>query len=301
VATTPGIRLDKYLAETCSGLSRSYLQKLIQQGYILVQDKWAKPSQKLQVGDRITITLPPPVTSLVAEPIPVTIIYEDKDLLIVDKPAGLTVYPAPGHPSQTLVNALLACCLELANIDNSLRPGIVHRLDKDTSGLMIVAKNKAAQQNLVDQFKSRSVVKGYLVLVKGKLSPERGTIEVPIGRHPVYRKRMAVVSGGREARTHYQVRQYRGDYTLVEANPETGRTHQIRVHLSAIGYPVVGDATYGVKSPYLSRQFVHAYYLKFHLPSTGEYREFTCDLPLDLRRALEMVSSRLLTNTYPPS
>lgn len=281
------------MAETLYGLSRSYLQKLIQQGHILVQDSWAKPSQKLQVGDRITIILPPPVITLVAEPIPVTILYEDEDLLVVDKPAGLTVHPAPGHPRQTLLNALLARCPELAIIDNSLRPGIVHRLDKDTSGLMIVAKNKMAQQNLVDQFKSRAVVKGYLVLVKGKLTPERGIIEAPIGRHPVRRKRMAVVPNGREARTYYQVRQHLGDYTLVEVNPETGRTHQIRVHLSAIGYPVAGDSVYGVKSPYLSRQFVHAYYLKFRLPSTRQYVEFTCELPPDLRQTLELVSSGL--------
>ena len=293
MATASGIRLDKYLVETCSGLSRSYLQKLIQQGYISVQDRWAKPSHKLQIGDRITITLPPPINSLVAETIPVTIIYEDKDLLIVDKPGGLTVHPAPGHPSHTLINALLARCPELANVDNSLRPGIVHRLDKETSGLIIVAKNKVTQQNLVEQFRSRSVVKGYLVLVKGKLTPERGTIEAPIGRHPIHRKRMAVISSGKEAKTHYRVKQYLGDYTLLEVNPETGRTHQIRVHLSAIGYPVVGDTVYGVRSLYLSRQFVHAYYLKFRLPSTGEYREFTCELPSDLCQALELVSSSL--------
>ncbi len=293
MATASGVRLDKYLAETCSGFSRSYLQKLIHQGYILVQGKRVKPSQKLQIGDQITITLPPPISPLIAEAIPVTIVYEDKDLLVVDKPAGLTVYPAPGHPSHTLLNALLAHCPELANIDDSMRPGIVHRLDKDTSGLMVVAKNKAAQQNLVEQFKSRSVVKGYLVLVKGKLIPERGTIDAPIGRHPVHRKRMAVVPGGREAKTHYQVKQYLGNYTLLEVNPETGRTHQIRVHLSAVGYPVVGDSVYGIRTPYLNRQFVHAYYLKFCLPSNGEYREFTCPLPLDLRQVLELIASGL--------
>lgn len=291
VATTPGVRLDKYLVEECPELSRSYFQKLIEQGYILVSGNQAKPSQKLKVGDRITISLPSPITPLVAEPIPVDVVYEDEDLLIVNKPPGLTVHPGPGHPSHTLVNALLARCPDLVKMGDSLRPGIVHRLDKDTSGLMIVAKKKVAQRNLINQFKSRSVVKGYLVLVKGRLSPEQGIIEAPIGRHPVNRKRMAVVVGGREARTHYQVRRYLDNYTLLEVNPETGRTHQIRVHFSVVGHPVVGDPVYGVKSSYLSRQFVHAYYLKFRLPSTSEYQEFTCELPPDLSQALEIFSS----------
>lgn len=213
---------------------------------------------------------------------------------MVDKPAGLTVHPAPGHPSHTLVNALLTRCPELAKMDNSLRPGIVHRLDKDTSGLIIVTKNKVSQQYLVNQFKSRSVEKGYMVLVKGKVTPERGTIEAPIGRHPTRRKRMAVVARGKEARTHYQVRQYFKNHTLLEVNPETGRTHQIRVHLSAINYPVVGDIVYGVKVPYINRQFVHAHFLRFRLPSTGGYQEFTSRLPQDLCQVLDALSSGLV-------
>lgn len=286
----PSIRLDKYLAKEYPELSRSYLQRLIEQGYILVNEQGARVSQKLSVGDRISVSLPPPSTPLVAEAIPLTIIYEDKDLVVVDKPAGLTVHPAPGHPNHTLINAILAHCPGLADINDSMRPGIVHRLDKDTSGLMVIAKNQAAQQYLINQFKARSVAKGYLVLVSGRLTPERGIIEAPIGRDPSNRKRMAVVVSGRQARTNYRVKEYLGNYTLLEVNPETGRTHQIRVHFSAIGYPVVGDSTYGVKSPYVKRQFIHAHYLAFCLPSTGEYREFTCELPPDLEQVLKLIS-----------
>jgi 23S rRNA pseudouridine1911/1915/1917 synthase len=170
------------------------------------------------------------------------------------------------------------------------RPGIVHRLDKDTSGLIVIAKNDFAREYVAAQFKSRTVTKGYLVLVKGKLSPEQGIIEAPIGRDPHSRRRMAIVEAGKEASTQYQVRKYLDDtYTLVEVTPVTGRTHQIRVHLSAIGYPVIGDPIYGVKSAYLNRQFIHAYRLGFRLPSTEQYREFTSPLPIDLEQALEYI------------
>jgi len=184
------------------------------------------------------------------------------------------------------VNAVLAHLPDLADTEDSLRPGLVHRLDKDTSGLMLVAKNRVAQANLSGQFQARSVNKAYLVLVKGRLTPESGVIEAAIGRDPRNRQRMAVVSRGREARTEYQVIRHIGHYSLLEIKPTTGRTHQIRVHLAAIGYPVVGDATYGVKSPYLSRQFLHACRLGFNLPSTGKYVEFTSPLPPDLEQAL---------------
>jgi 23S rRNA pseudouridine1911/1915/1917 synthase len=221
---------------------------------------------------------------------PLSIIYQDEDVLVLNKPAGLAVHPAPGHPSHTLVNAILSHFPQLADMSSSLRPGIVHRLDKDTSGVMLVAKNSAAQAKLAEQFKARSVTKAYLVLVKGRLTPENGIIEAPIGRDPRNRKLMAVVTSGREARTEYRVVKYLDDYTLLEVMPETGRTHQIRVHLSAIGYPVVGDKIYGVKSPSLSRQFVHAYRLGFKLPSTGEYVEFEAELPPDLAQALEDIA-----------
>lgn len=285
--TEPAVRLDKYLAEACPELSRSRLQKLIEQGCILVNGYGAKTSQKLNVGDRIHVTLPPPEqVPLVAEAIPVNVIYEDDDLVVIDKPPGLVVHPSAGHTAHTLVNALLSRCPDLASFGDTMRPGIVHRLDRDTSGLIIIAKNSSVQQYLINQFKARSVSKGYLVLVKGKLTPSQGIIDAPVGRDPSDRKRMAVVTGGRPARTGYKVREYLGDYTLLEVTTETGRTHQIRVHLAAIGYPVVGDSVYGVKSDYVKRQFVHAYRLGFRLPASGEYREFTSELPPDLKRAL---------------
>jgi 23S rRNA pseudouridine1911/1915/1917 synthase len=288
--TEPATRLDNYLAKVYPELSRSYIQKLIEQGYIMVNGYGAKVSQKLNTGDRISFSLPhPEPISLAAEPIPLNIVYEDNNLVVLNKPAGLTVHPAPGHTSHTLVNALLAHCPDLAKFGDSLRPGIVHRLDKDTSGLMIIAKNSPTQQNLINQFKTRSVFKGYLVLVKGKLTPTRGIIEAPIGRHPANRKLMAVVTSGRQARTGYRVKEYLDNYTLLEVTLETGRTHQIRVHLSAIGYPVVGDPVYGVKSAHLKRQFVHAYRLGFRIPSSGEFKEFTCELPQDLKQALELI------------
>jgi 23S rRNA pseudouridine1911/1915/1917 synthase len=288
IADKPDVRLDRYVSEQCPELSRTHAQRLIVDGYITVNDHVAKASLKLSIGDRLRVVIPPTAPSpLSPEAIPLNIIYEDNDLLVVDKPAGLTVHPAPGHPGHTLVNAILSHFPGLADISDSLRPGIVHRLDKDTSGVMVVAKNGPAQQNLSDQFKAHSVVKAYLVLVKGRLTPEEGIIEAPMGRDSRNRKRMAVVTEGREARTEYRVIKYLGNYTLLEVMPETGRTHQIRVHLSAIGYPVVGDSVYGVKSPYLSRQFLHASRLGFKHPSTGEYIEFTSELPPDLVQALK--------------
>ncbi len=288
VADKPDVRLDKYVGEKCPELSRTYAQRLIADGCITVNDRLAKASLKLSLGDRLRVVIPPTTPSpLSPEAIPLNIIYEDEDLLVIDKPAGLTVHPAPGHPSHTLVNAILSHFPDLADVGDSLRPGIVHRLDKDTSGVMLVAKNRTAQLNLSDQFKAHSVVKTYLVLVKGRLTPEQGIIEAPIGRDLRNRKRMAVVAEGREARTEYRVVKYLGSYTLLEVMPETGRTHQIRVHLSAIGYPVVGDGVYGIKSPHLSRQFLHASRLGFKLPSSGEYVEFSSELPSDLEQALK--------------
>jgi len=290
IVDASGLRLDKFVGERCPELSRTHAQKLIVDGFITVNGKTARSSLKLSIGDRVDIVIPPPPPSpLHPEAIPLQILYEDDDLLVVDKPAGLTVHPAPGHPGHTLVNAILAHYPHLADIGDSLRPGIVHRLDKDTSGVMLVAKNRVAQANLAEQFKARSIVKSYLVLVRGKLSPAKGIIEAAIGRDPRHRQRMAVVSRGREARTEYRVVRYVGDYSLLEIKPETGRTHQIRVHLAAIDFPVVGDATYGVKSPHLSRQFLHARKLGFRLPSTGEYVEFESELPEDLERVLREI------------
>jgi len=233
----------------------------------------------------------PPPTPIQPEPeaIPFGILYEDDDVLVIDKPAGLPVHPAPGHPGHTLVNAILAYLSFTPDTGDPLRPGIVHRLDMNTSGVMLVAKDRAARADLVRQFKSHNVTKVYFALVKGHLAPEHGVIEAPIGRDTRNRKRMAVAAEdqGRAARTRYRVVRYIDDYTLLEAVPETGRTHQIRVHLAAIGHPVVGDATYGVKSAHLSRQFLHSHRLGFRLPSTGEYVEFESALPSDLKKALK--------------
>jgi len=290
IAGASGVRLDTFVAASCPELSRTHARKLIDEGFIKVNGKTAKASLKLNAGDSVKIIVPPePPPTLSPEAIPLDIIYEDDDLLVIDKPAGLAVHPAPGHPGHTLVNAVLAYLPDLADDDNTLRPGIVHRLDKDTSGLILVAKNRVAQANLSAQFKSRSVNKSYLVLVRGKLTPENGIIEAAIGRDPKNRQRMAVVSRGREARTDYHVVKYVGGCTLLEIHPETGRTHQIRVHLAAIGFPVMGDTTYGVKNPNLSRQFLHASKLGFKLPSTGKYVEFESPLPPDLSRALENI------------
>ena len=287
-AAEPAARLDKFVAERCAELSRTHAQELIGQGHIMVNGQPARASQRLNAGDRVSVSIPPTAPSQVLpEAMPLTVIYEDEDLIVVDKPAGITAHPSPGHPSHTLLNAILAHFPDLPEGSDRLRPGIVHRLDKDTSGLMLVAKKRQSLTHLSDQFKSRSVSKVYLVLVKGHLSPEKGAILAPIGRDTRHRQRMAVATGGREARTDYRVVKYLDDYSLLEVMPETGRTHQIRVHFAAIGYPVVGDATYGVASAKLARQFVHAHRLGFRLPGSGKQVEFTSPLPPDLEQALE--------------
>ena len=297
------VRLDVFVARKCPDLSRTYAQKLIADGLVTVNGRIEKPGTRLNAGDIVEVESPQATTpvGLASEAIAVPIVYEDNDLLVVDKPPGLTVHPAPGSPlATTLVNALLAHIPDLAGIGEPLRPaegeprlwrpGIVHRLDKDTSGLMVVAKNERAHRMLSEQIKSRAIEKRYLTLVEGHLTPRRGTIDAPIGRDPRNRKRMAVVAKGREARTDYEVMKYLDDYTLVEIRPETGRTHQIRVHLSAIGHPIVGDPVYGRKSELVGRQFLHASRLGFRLPSTGEWVEFSSELPQDLRNALERLT-----------
>ena len=291
VVSSAGVRLDRFVADKRPELTRTHAQKLIADGFITVNGREARSSLRLDSGDQVDIIVPMALPSpLTPEAIPLNVVYEDEDLLVVDKPPGLTVHPAPGHPDHTLLNALLSHVPHLAQMGDSLRPGIVHRLDKDTSGLMIVAKNRAAQMNLIEQFRTRSVVKVYLVLVKGRLTPEKGIIDAAIGRDMRNRKRMAVVKAGMQARTQYQVIKYMDGYTLLEVMPETGRTHQIRVHLAAIGYPVVGDAVYGVRSAHLSRQFLHASRLGFKLPSSGEYVEFKSELPQDLAQALAYIT-----------
>jgi 23S rRNA pseudouridine1911/1915/1917 synthase len=293
VVSSSGTRLDVYIVERYPHISRSRIQRLIKDGYITVNGRPAKEGLKLRDGDRVQASIPTSDSSQPEpEDIPLHIVYEDSDLLVVDKPAGITVHPAPGHSRHTLVNAVLAHCPDIA-IEGSTRPGIVHRLDKNTSGLMVVAKHEAARQHLMDQFKSRIVLKRYIALVEGHLSPEEGMIEAPIGREPRSRRRMSIVEDGREARTAYRVLKYVNGCTLLELTLQTGRTHQIRVHLSAIGYPVVGDDVYGRKSPasaLLSRQFLHACHIGFKLPSSGRWVEFHSDLPQDLEQALERIS-----------
>ena len=285
-----GERLDAFLARRLvERLSRSHAHKLIADGLVTLNDMPAKASHRLARGDRVVASVPPSETpALVPEAIPLSIIYQDEDVIVVDKPPGLTVHPAAGHPRGTLVNALLALCPELAEIKGTLRPGIVHRLDKDTSGLLVAAKNEAAQANLARQLKDRQVHKVYLALVQGRLERPEGVIDAPIGRHPRRRQRMAVVEGGRQALTRYRVREYLRDaYSLVEVEPLTGRTHQIRVHFASIGHPVVGDRLYGKASALVGRQFLHAWRLGFRLPKGGRYREFESPLAADLEAALE--------------
>jgi len=287
-----GERLDTFIARRCPELSRSHARRLIDEGLVSVNGRQAKPSERVTAGLSVNVTIPPPETiTLVPEAIPLTIIYQDGDIIVLDKPAGLTVHPAPGHPSGTLVNALLAACPDLRGIAGTLRPGIVHRLDKDTSGLMVVAKNDRAQRALQRQLKDRDVRKTYLALVRGVPAPREGTIAAPIGRHPKNRKKMAVVADGREATTRYRVREEiaGGQYSLLEVEPVTGRTHQIRVHLAAVGHPVVGDATYGRPSAVVGRQFLHADKLAFAMPLGGRTVEFESPLPAELREALSQL------------
>ena len=286
------LRLDQFLAGQQTGLSRSRLHALITEGYVRLNGRPARPAQKVRPGDRVSLTVPPPrELDLVPQSIPLTILYQDSHLAVVDKPAGLSVHPGPGHPSGTLVNALLAHCPDIAGIGGAIRPGIVHRLDKDTSGLMVVAKTDGAHQGLSQQFKGHAVTKGYLALVTGQVGPDRGQVDASIARDPRNRKRMAVVAAGKEARTSYRViqRYHCRDqgYSLLELYPETGRTHQIRVHLAYLGHPLLGDAVYGRRSPLLDRHFLHAHHLGFQHPVGGQRLEFRSDLPPDLKRALE--------------
>jgi 23S rRNA pseudouridine1911/1915/1917 synthase len=304
-----GQRLDRGLADALPERSRSEIQRWIKEGRVLLHGETAKASLKLEAGDVVTIALPeePQTTDLAAEEFPLAIAYEDDDLLVIDKPAGMVVHPAPGHSGGTLVNAVLHHCPLIAGVGGERRPGIVHRLDKDTSGLIVVAKHDQAHRNLQAQFKARSVFKEYLTLLEGKLQPPQGRISAPIGRHPSERKRMAVLppdaggaSDGREAVTSYRVL---GVYTapiygrttslatfsFVSAVLHTGRTHQIRVHFAWMQHPVVGDTLYGYRTPRLplARQFLHAHRLRLRLPSSGEEREFVAPLPADLQGLLD--------------
>ncbi|MBT8976133.1 RluA family pseudouridine synthase [Lactobacillus delbrueckii subsp. bulgaricus] len=280
-AEESGQRLDKYLAGEMTDLSRSRIKELVQAGEILVNGKKSKVSYKVQKDDLIqVIVLPLEPLKLEAENIPLDIVYEDKDVIVVNKPQGMVVHPAAGHPSHTLVNALLYHTRDLADSPEGFRPGIVHRIDKDTSGLLMVAKNAAARESLEKQLAAKSNKRQYLAIVHGNFAEEEGTIDAPIGRNPKYRKQMAVVEKGKSAVTHFKVlEQYQG-YSLVECQLETGRTHQIRVHMAYIGHPLAGDPLYGPRKTLPGHgQFLHAKTLGFEQPSTGEWLEFSVQPP----------------------
>ena len=298
-----GVRLDAFLASQIEGWSRARLQKLIENEDVLVNGKGSKPAYKLRQGDELEIELvAPPTTDFAPENIPLDIVYEDDTLVVVNKPAGLVVHPAAGSPSGTLANALASHFQLLPDKGSGVRPGIVHRLDRDTSGLLVVAKTETALENLSDQFRDRTVFKSYVALVHGRMSPDTGTIDQPLARDPSNRTRMAVVRGGRNALTLYRVRQSFDRFTLLDVELKTGRTHQIRVHLAWIKHPVVGDETYGggrdntIQDPRLraqvrtlNRHFLHAEKLAFTHPKTHELVKFESPLPPELSAFIPMI------------
>lgn len=278
------MRLDKYLAEQFPEQTRSYLQKLIKDGEVLVNGKNVKTGYQLSKGDEVSVSIPEP-KELDVEPqkLDLDIVYEDEDVILINKPKGMVVHPAPGHTTDTLVNGLLYHCKDnLSGINGVARPGIVHRIDRDTTGILIVCKNDMSHNSIAAQLKEHSINRRYRALVHGNLKEDHGTVEGAIGRHPIDRKKMAInEKNGKPAVTHYTVLERFGSYTLIECKLETGRTHQIRVHMTSIGHPLVGDAVYGpAKCPFkLQGQCLHAMVLGFVHPRTGEYMEFSAELP----------------------
>lgn len=278
------MRLDKYLSEQFPEQTRSYLQKLIKDGEVTVNGKNVKTGYQLSKGDEVYINIPEP-KELDVEPqkMDLDIVYEDEDVILINKTKGMVVHPAPGHTTDTLVNGLLYHCKDnLSGINGVARPGIVHRIDRDTTGILIVCKNDMSHNSIAAQLKEHSINRRYRALVHGNLKEDTGTVEGPIGRHPIDRKKMAInEKNGKPAVTHYTVLERFGNYTLIECKLETGRTHQIRVHMTSIGHPLVGDEVYGpAKCPFkLQGQCLHAMVLGFVHPRTGEYMEFSADLP----------------------
>ncbi len=293
-------RLDLYLLQKIPAkISRSFLQKAIKEGKITVNGKPQKPSYRVKVKDVIFVPDPEPATilSIEPEPIDLEILYEDHDLIVINKPAGMIVHPIPSHTSGTLVNALLYHCKDLQGIGGELRPGIVHRLDKDTSGVMVVAKNDLSHRNLSQQFKDRKVSKVYLALVRGRISDPQGEIKVSLARHPVFRTKMSVNDTGRAAITFYKVLRYFDDTaSLVAAYPKTGRTHQIRVHMKYIGHPILGDKLYG-NSLGAPRQMLHAAKLEFYHPRTDKWLSFIAPLPDDFKDLIIKLNSQVVKIT----
>jgi 23S rRNA pseudouridine1911/1915/1917 synthase len=296
-------RLDVFLAARIEGLSRTAVKRLADDGDVLVEGRPAKPSYKLRAGERVEVELPaPPASELSAEDIPLEVVFEDEDVVVVNKPAGMVVHPAAGVSSGTLANALAYHFEKLSERGGAFRPGVVHRLDRDTSGLIVVAKTAAAHEKLSDQFRARTVFKSYAALVHGVVREEQGRVEQPLARDPRNRTRMAVVRGGREAVSVWKVRRRFARFTLLDVRIKTGRTHQIRVHLAWIKHPVVGDEVYGMgrdgavtdtqvraRIRALGRQFLHAERLAFDHPRTGERLMFEAPLPEELGKFLEML------------
>ncbi|MBP5653571.1 MAG: RluA family pseudouridine synthase [Lachnospiraceae bacterium] len=289
---TDGLRIDKFLSENCAELSRSYIQKLIAQGLVTVGSEPVKASFKVTDGDEIVFTVPDnTVPDIVPEDIPLDIFYEDSDILIVNKPKGMVVHPASGVFSGTLVNALMFHCAgELSGINGVERPGIVHRIDKDTTGLLVVCKNDKAHKHVAEQLKEHSVTRRYEAICIGSLKDDEGVIDAPIGRNPNDRKKMAINRvNGKDAVTHYRVLERLNGYTHIECRLETGRTHQIRVHMASIGHPLLGDTVYGGERPGFDTegQCLHAGILGLIHPTTGEYMEFKAELPQYFKELLE--------------
>lgn len=287
-----GQRIDRYLSEKLPDLTRSYLQKLIGEGFVLQKGKPVKNGTKTLAGEQIEVTVPEAEEpEILPEDIPLDILYEDADVILVNKPKDMVVHPAAGHYSGTLVNALMYHCRDgLSGINGVLRPGIVHRIDKDTTGVLVVCKNDKAHNALAEQLKEHTITRRYRAIVCGNLKEDEGTVDAPLGRHPQDRKKMAIVrQGGRQAVTHYRVLERFGSYTYIECRLETGRTHQIRVHMASLGHPLLGDEVYGrTKSPFhLEGQTLHAMVLGFQHPTTGEYVEFEAPLPAYFEELLQ--------------
>ncbi len=288
-----GERLDVFVAENLTDLSRALVQNLIKSGKVLVDGQKAKPSFRVSEGQEIVVNLPLPQPVVIeAENIPIKIIYQDQDVVVVDKPKGMVVHPAHGNWSHTLVNAMLYHITDLSGINGELRPGVVHRLDKDTSGVMVVAKNDIAHRNLAEQIKVHSIRREYIALVHGVIKENLGTIDAPIGRSKLDRKKMAVIKDGRPAVSNYEVVQRFGNYSLIKVSLLTGRTHQIRVHFAHIKHAVVGDPLYGSAKKHLGleSQALHAHLLGFNHPRSNEYMEFTSPLPEYFIAALDQLN-----------
>jgi 23S rRNA pseudouridine1911/1915/1917 synthase len=290
------LRLDLFLSKYLEDKSRSYLQHLIENGEVKVNGLLKKNNYKLKVNDKVEITIPNPVgLNVEPEDLPLDILYEDNDVIVINKPQGMIVHPASGVYTGTLVNALLSHCSDLSGINGVARPGIVHRIDKDTSGILVVAKNDNSHNKLAEQLKEHSMTRVYIALVEGVLKKDEGIVEAPLGRHPVEKIKIAVVNGGRRAVTHYRVLERFNKNTLVECVLETGRTHQIRVHMTYIGHPLVGDPVYGYKKQRfnLQGQMLHAKKLGFIHPNTGEYMEFQSKPPLYFIKVVSILRNEL--------